>query len=87
QLKTHCMSAFDYLQNCPQPFDIIFLDPPFQQSYLEALLPILLKQSILKAGGLVYLESEKAPHLDPLHWETLKTLHAGQVFSTLARKL
>ena len=39
-----------------QFFDVIFLDPPFEQGLLEQVLPKIM--NILKPGGLIYIESE-----------------------------
>ena len=38
-----------------QRYDLIFLDPPYQQDFLSRILPICTK--LLKPGGLVYAES------------------------------
>ena len=38
-----------------QRFDLIFLDPPYQQDFLSQALPLCV--SLLKEGGLVYAES------------------------------
>jgi 16S rRNA (guanine966-N2)-methyltransferase len=43
-----------------QRFDVIFLDPPYQQDFLSQALPLC--ASLLKEGGLVYAESgERLP--------------------------
>lgn len=41
-----------------QRFDVIFLDPPYQQDFLSQTLPLC--ASLLKEGGLVYAESGAA---------------------------
>jgi 16S rRNA (guanine(966)-N(2))-methyltransferase RsmD len=41
-----------------QRFDLIFLDPPYQQDFLSQALPLC--ASLLKEGGLVYAESGAA---------------------------
>jgi 16S rRNA (guanine966-N2)-methyltransferase len=40
-----------------QRFDVIFLDPPYQQDFLTQALPLC--ASLLKEGGLVYAESSE----------------------------
>ncbi|MEE4246904.1 MAG: 16S rRNA (guanine(966)-N(2))-methyltransferase RsmD [Kangiellaceae bacterium] len=42
-----------------QPYDIIFVDPPFYQDYLENTLNELNNQRFVKTGTLVYVEREK----------------------------
>ena len=81
------MGATRYLRNPPQPFDIVFLDPPFGRDALAEYIPLLDTGHWVNVGGLVYLENEKkagAPTL-PTHWELLKSKSAGEVGYHLAR--
>jgi 16S rRNA (guanine966-N2)-methyltransferase len=83
------MGAARYLRSPAQPFDIVFLDPPFGRDALAEYVPLLDQGAWLKAGSLVYLENEKAagvPEL-PSHWEILKSKSAGEVGYHLARVL
>ena len=41
-----------------QKYDLIFLDPPYQQEFLERSLPLCVR--LLKEGGLIYAESGAA---------------------------
>jgi 16S rRNA (guanine966-N2)-methyltransferase len=81
------MGATRYLRNAAQPFDIVFLDPPFGRDALAEYVPLLDAGNWVNVGGLVYLENEKtagAPILPP-HWELLKSKSAGEVGYHLAR--
>ena len=73
-----------------QTFDLIFLDPPYQQSFLEKALPLCGK--LLKEGGLVYAESglsmefaegEAPEWMAP--WEVIRADKAGMVFYHLLK--
>lgn len=68
--------ALQFLAQNRQPFDVIFLDPPFDQQWLQKLLPQLAPH--LAANGLVYAESE---HLlaDSGDWQVFKHGKAGNV--------
>ena len=70
-----------------QRFDLIFLDPPFGQDWLQTVLPVCAQ--ILTPAGLVYVEAEFA--LDKLSeepamtallngWELLRADKAGSVY-------
>jgi 16S rRNA (guanine966-N2)-methyltransferase len=50
-------SALTYLQNVDRPFDIIFLDPPFDSQLLEEVIPMIIKQQVLSDNGLLYVET------------------------------
>ncbi|HEY1312842.1 MAG TPA: 16S rRNA (guanine(966)-N(2))-methyltransferase RsmD [Steroidobacteraceae bacterium] len=81
------MGAARYLRSPPQPFDIVFLDPPFGQDALAEYVPLLDQGVWLKLGSLVYLENEKAAGVPglPSHWQILKSKSAGEVGYHLAR--
>nr|WP_315394163.1 16S rRNA (guanine(966)-N(2))-methyltransferase RsmD [uncultured Duganella sp.] len=73
-----------------QKYDLIFLDPPYQQEFLERCLPQCTR--ILQAGGLVYAESgaalEFAPDAVPdwmAQWEVIRADKAGMVFFHLLK--
>jgi 16S rRNA (guanine966-N2)-methyltransferase len=81
------MGAARFLRTPMQPFDVVFLDPPFGQDALTQYVPLLEEGKWVNAGGLVYLENERAagvPKL-PEHWELLKSKSAGEVGYHLAR--
>lgn len=73
-----------------QKYDLIFLDPPYQQEFLERSLPLCGR--LLKDGGLVYAESGAAlawPEGETpdwmAGWEVLRADKAGMVFYHLLK--
>lgn len=68
-----------YLQKPSEPFDIIFLDPPFALDYIPECLASIRQSGCLKTGGLVYVESATPIVLDETQWHELKLKKAGQV--------
>jgi 16S rRNA (guanine966-N2)-methyltransferase len=68
--------AFAYLRAGGERFDVVFLDPPFRQNALPALLEALPPR--LAPGARVYLEAP-APHEPDASWRELKRSRAGQV--------
>lgn len=63
-------------------FDLVLLDPPFGQNWLDALWATL--PSILAPDGLIYIESEMAV-TPPKPFEIIRQSHAGQVHFHLLR--
>jgi len=45
-----------YLQNCKGSFDIIFLDPPYAEVFLENSLKLITEIDILQSGGIIVAE-------------------------------
>ena len=72
-----------------EPFDIIFMDPPFRQGWLETLLPLIEQQQWLKPGGWVYVEheSELVGLAAPPGWQLHRQKSAGQVTYNLFRRI
>ena len=68
--------ALQYLCGTPRRFDIVFLDPPYQQSLLPQTLNLIAPW--LADGALVYAESELCVTPSP-DWKILKQSRAGQV--------
>ena len=73
--------ALTVLAGPSEPFDIIFLDPPFRRDLLDAVCQRLEQGGWLSAEALIYIEREsegEAPEL-PANWLLLKDKQAGQV--------
>jgi 16S rRNA (guanine966-N2)-methyltransferase len=81
------IAAARFLAAPGEPFDVIFLDPPFGRGALPEYVTALDAGRWVKAGGYVYLESERAsgaPQLPP-GWDLVKSKSAGEVGYHLAR--
>lgn len=84
QIYSACVPSGLKLVN--QPFDIVFLDPPFHENLLLPTCFFLEEHSFLAADALIYLESkELVDEKDlPQNWKILKQKKAGQVAYQLA---
>ncbi len=83
-----CSDVESYLrQRTRPPFDIVFMDPPFRQGWLEKLFPLLDGQTWIKPGGWVYVEheSELPTPAVPDSWRLHRQKSAGQVTYSLFR--
>jgi 16S rRNA (guanine966-N2)-methyltransferase len=70
------MDAVKFLAGNQQLFDLIFLDPPYNQGWLSKLLPQI--GGHLAPDGLVYVEAELAMGDDDV-WQVVKQGKAGNV--------
>lgn len=83
-----CSDVESYLrQRTRPPFDIVFMDPPFRQGWLEKLFTLLDEQAWIKPGGWVYVEheSELPTPVVPASWRLHRQKSAGQVTYSLFR--
>ena len=68
--------ALAYLGTAKEPFDIIFLDPPYNKGMLEPVLDEIGSRGLLERGGVIVAETEKNGE---------EALHPG--FDTLRRSV
>ena len=79
--------AFAYLALPPEPFDIVFVDPPFAANWVDTTCARLQRGGWLRPGAFVYIEDTAArgePEL-PAGWTLLRSKRAGEVGYHLAR--
>ncbi|GMQ91058.1 MAG: 16S rRNA (guanine(966)-N(2))-methyltransferase RsmD [Gammaproteobacteria bacterium] len=79
--------ALTYLKVARQPFDIIFVDPPFASDLIGPCLEAIDRQAWLCDGGLVYIEAPSKLDALPLphHWTVFRSKTSGQVGYHLVR--
>jgi 16S rRNA (guanine966-N2)-methyltransferase len=73
--------ALRWLEGAGQPFDIVFLDPPFADALWAPAIARLAGRGWLKPGSRVYLEAPMRigfPELPP-NWDLVRDKTAGQV--------
>lgn len=77
-----------YLNRCKEKFDIIILDPPYAEKFLENALNTITEIDILQSGGIIIAERPLGKDL-PLDFEGFtrsKDYKYGQILLTLYRK-
>lgn len=74
--------ALQFLAQTSEKFDVVFLDPPYQQGWIGKVLPLL--KNILAENALVYVEAEFAIE-ETADWQVLKHGKAGSVFYHLIK--
>jgi 16S rRNA (guanine966-N2)-methyltransferase len=79
--------ALSFLKGEPQPFDIVFLDPPFAADLLGVLCRLLDEGGWLADGARIYLEQDRERTLPELPggWTITNDKTAGQVRYALAK--
>jgi 16S rRNA (guanine966-N2)-methyltransferase len=87
QVRIEQADALQWLQGQGEPFDIVFLDPPFADDLLETCCERLHQNGWLRLGALVYIETpvdKGIPQL-PESWSLVQQKKTGQVAYYLAR--
>ena len=86
--ELHQLDAFEFIRqrDAEQPYDVVFLDPPFADDLLEETCRLLAGSGLLAGGTQIYLEQARAqaePRL-PGNWTIKKNKTAGNVRYMLA---
>lgn len=74
--------ALSFLDKNQQLFDVVFLDPPYNQGWLDKVLPLL--PDHLSKDAVVYAEAEYAIK-ETDTWQVIKQSKAGNVFYHLLK--
>lgn len=84
----YCASVPKELKKTSAPFDIVFLDPPYDADLLPLTCQYLNEHHFLAKNAYIYLEARqviKDNELPP-GWHLVKSQRAGQVYYHLAQK-
>lgn len=80
-----CSRAERVLRQADTPWDVIFVDPPFDENALPEVLAAVADNGLLAEGGLVYYEASRHRALDLAPWREVKQAFAGETrFGLLA---
>ncbi|MDO7653758.1 MAG: 16S rRNA (guanine(966)-N(2))-methyltransferase RsmD [Porticoccus sp.] len=76
-------NAIDWLKTTkpPQPFDVVFLDPPFAANLFQSCCDLLQQERFLANNAYIYIEmdSQQQAPITPDSWLLLKEKTTGQV--------
>jgi 16S rRNA (guanine966-N2)-methyltransferase len=81
QIQIIQSDALSYLQKSPKnPFDVVFIDPPFGLDFVAQSCEYLEKNHWLSPYAKIYIETETNLTLElPENWQLLKSKTAGEV--------
>lgn len=85
-IQTDAISWLEKIQPA-QPYDIVFLDPPFDAGLLQPCLTLLQRPGLLAPGAHIYTEADRSqsPPVTPIHMSLIKEKTAGHVCYRLYR--
>lgn len=88
QLEVVQSTVEGWLSVPAEPFDIVFLDPPFRKGLLPSCIRALESGGWLATDASVYIEAESALELDlPECWQLTRSQRAGQVGYHLVKRI
>ena len=83
-----CSDYENYLRNCRETFDIIFLDPPYAEVFLENSIKLITEIDILQTSGIIVTERpvEKELSIEIPGYSRSKDYRYGKTILTIYRK-
>ena len=89
QAKVIRSDYLTFLKNCTETFDIILLDPPYSEIFLENALKLITEIDILQSGGIIVTERPLGKELtcDFPGYDRSKDYKYGKTILTLFRKI
>jgi 16S rRNA (guanine966-N2)-methyltransferase len=79
-LELHQLDCINYLNQTNRQFDIIFLDPPFQQNLWQSVCEIIFQKNILTPEGILYIEAPQLIQLSSSDWQIYKHQKMSSVY-------
>ena len=85
QAQVYTGDALDILPTLKQPYDLIFIDPPYSANLWQKLIDAIFAHDLLHADSLIYLESDQelSQIITCNRLTAIKSIKAGQVYSYL----
>lgn len=85
--RVHLSDAMSFLRLVKEPYDIVFLDPPYkdEQAYADSV-AYLVAHSLTSKGGSLVVESEKEEFLPSLEGFEERTYNYGRTFVRILRR-
>ena len=78
--------ALEFLNNCNQQFDIVFIDPPYKLNIYKDVLTSLLKRNLINENSIVYVEMQNGSSQSVPGYEIFREHSAGNAKYSLWRK-
>ena len=72
QASVYIMTADAFLSNATVPYDVIFLDPPYNKGLLLPIIQSIFKRNLLSDGGILVVETEKGGEPVPDEYYPIK---------------
>jgi 16S rRNA (guanine966-N2)-methyltransferase len=89
EVMVHHADARQWLsQERPRPFNLIFLDPPFDSGLLADTIPLLASAGWLAHDARIYVETDRSKVTAlPDNWRLLRSIETGQVRCQLLQSI
>ena len=78
-IKNRDANALDFLKQKGDKFDLIILDPPYEEGQYEAVVDILIKDDLLNEHAVIVMEANRIVKLENIDYQKNKEYHYGEI--------
>lgn len=79
--------SYTYLKSSPAPFDVIFLDPPYNKGHIARAIEDISKYGLLEKDGIIVAETEKdGEEAERSGFETIRRAVYGKTVITVLKE-
>ena len=78
-LKTTDVSAIELFKEKNRQFDVVFLDPPYEEGEYEKIVALLQSNNLLSDNAILVLESNRPIKLENIDYQKNKEYHYGEI--------
>ena len=81
-------NTLDTVNTLSEPFELIFLDPPFNQNLLPETIQRIVEKNLLAIDGVIYIECEGqgAIYSVPENWQLIKEKRSAQILARVYQR-
>lgn len=87
QAGVHFVNAEHFLSKVSAPYDVIFLDPPYNKGLLTPMIHTIYERDLLKEGGILVVETERGGEAAPdTYYPVKKSVAYGKTVITILQR-
>ena len=66
-------------KNTNEKFDLVFLDPPYEQGQYQQIVDIMVNNNLLNDYAIIVIEANKDVNLENIEYQKKKEYHYGDI--------
>ena len=78
-IKDKDINALERFKTLNQKFDLVFLDPPYEQGQYQQIVDLLINNELLKDNAIIVIEANRDVNLENIEYQKKKDYHYGEI--------
>jgi len=78
-IKDKDINALEKFVSFNQKFDLVFLDPPYEQGQYQQIVDLLLDKQLLSEHAVIVIEANRDVNLENIEYQKKKEYHYGEI--------